>query len=187
VAPATSPGATATTSVWFPPGQWADYFTGKTYTGPSTQNITTDWNTMPVFIKAGGIVPTRTDNVTNDVQNPLTKVTLNVAEGADGSYSLYEDDGQSTVPSQSATTAVRYTETGRRHVLQIAPVHGKFKGQVTHRQWTVAFTNAAAPTEVRIDGVKASEGSWTFDKDRRTLTVTVPTRSVSTATTISYS
>jgi hypothetical protein len=187
VAPATSPGATATTSVWFPPGQWTDYFTGKTYTGPSTQNITTDWNSMPVFIKAGGIVPTRTDNVTNDVQNPLTKVTLNVAEGAGGSYSLYEDDGQSTAPNQSATTAVRYTEAGRDHVLHIAPVRGTFKGQVTDRQWTVAFTNAAAPTTVRIDGVKAPEGSWTFDKNRRTLTVTVPTRSVRTATTISYS
>jgi alpha-glucosidase (family GH31 glycosyl hydrolase) len=187
VAPATSPGATATTSVWFPPGQWTDFFTGRTYTGPSTQNITTDWNSMPVFVKAGGIVPTRTDNVTNDVQNPLTKVTLNVAEGAGGSYSLHEDDGRSTAPNRSATTAVRYTENRRDHVLHIAPVRGTFKSQVTRRQWTVAFTNAAAPTVVHIDGVRVPAANWTFDKDRRTLTVTVPTRSVSTATTISYS
>ena len=46
-----------------------------------TQNVTTDLDTMPVFIKAGAIMPTRTDNVTNDVQNPLTKVTLDVAGG----------------------------------------------------------------------------------------------------------
>ena len=36
VAPVTTPGTTATTSVWFPPGRWTDYFTGKTYSGGTT-------------------------------------------------------------------------------------------------------------------------------------------------------
>jgi alpha-glucosidase (family GH31 glycosyl hydrolase) len=187
VAPATSPGTTATTSVWFPPGRWTDYFTGKTYSGPSTQNITTDWNAMPVFTKAGAIMPTRTDNVTNDVQNPLTKVTLNVTGGAGGSYSLYEDDGESTSATQSATTAVRYTEAAHDHVLHIAPAQGTFSGQVTDRQWTAVFTGATAPTTVRINGVNAAASTWKFDADRHTLTVTVPTRSIRAATTISYS
>ena len=40
----------ATTSVWFPPGDsWTDIFTGKTYRGGTTQNITTTLDTMPVF------------------------------------------------------------------------------------------------------------------------------------------
>jgi Glycosyl hydrolases family 31/Carbohydrate binding module (family 35)/Domain of unknown function (DUF5110)/Carbohydrate binding module (family 6) len=183
VAPATSAGTSATTSVWFPPGRWTDYFSGRSYIGPSVQNVTTDWNSMPVFVKAGGIVPTRTDNVTNDVQNPLTKVTLTVAGGADGSYSLYEDDGHSSAP-KSATTGVRYTE--KTHLLRIAPVRGTYKGQVTDRQWTAVFTDAGAPRTVRINGANAPAGSWKYDADRRTLTVTVPTRSVRAATTINY-
>jgi alpha-glucosidase (family GH31 glycosyl hydrolase) len=77
VAPVTTPGTTATTSVWFPPGSnWTDYFTGQTYTGGTTHDITTDLGSMPVFLKSGGIMTTRTDNVTNDVQNSLTKVTV---------------------------------------------------------------------------------------------------------------
>jgi alpha-glucosidase (family GH31 glycosyl hydrolase) len=183
VAPATSAGTSATTSVWFPPGRWTDYFSGKTYTGPSVQNVTTDWNSMPVFVKAGGIVPTRTDNVANDVQNTLTKVTLTVAGGADGSYSLYEDDGHSSA-TKSATTGVRYTE--KTHLLRIGPVRGTYKGQVTDRQWTAVFTDAGAPRTVRINGANAPAGSWKYDANRRTLTVTVPTRSVRAATTISY-
>jgi alpha-glucosidase (family GH31 glycosyl hydrolase) len=183
VAPATSAGTSATTSVWFPPGRWTDYFSGRTYTGPSVQNVTTDWNSMPVFVKAGGIVPTRADNVTNDVQNPLTKVTLTVAGGADGSYSLYEDDGHSSAP-KSATTGVRYTE--KTHLLRIAPVRGTYKGQVTDRQWTAVFTDAGAPRTVRINGANAPAESWKYDANRRTLTVTVPARSVRAATTISY-
>ncbi|MGH3373424.1 MAG: TIM-barrel domain-containing protein, partial [Actinoallomurus sp.] len=183
VAPATSAGTTATTSVWFPPGRWTDYFTGTTYTGPSTRNVTTDWNSMPVFVKAGGIVPTRTDNVTDDVQNPLTRVTLTVAGGADGAYSLYEDDGRSATGGRSATTAVVSTENG--HVLHIAPVRGTYPGQVTDREWTAVFTGVASPTTVRVDGKPAE--NWTFDPDRHTLTVTVPQRPVRTATTITYS
>ncbi|WP_329259633.1 carbohydrate-binding protein [Actinoallomurus sp. NBC_01490] len=184
VAPATSAGTSSTTSVWFPPGKWTDYFTGKTYTGPAVADVTSDWNAMPVFVKAGGIVPTRTDNVTNDVQNPLNKVTLTVSGGADGMYSLYEDDGRSASP-KSATIRMRYTD--KTHTLRIEPAKGSFSGQVGSRQWTAVFTNANAPSTVRVNGTPAPAGSWKYDPDRRTLTVTVPARSIRTATTISYS
>ncbi|WP_236718101.1 TIM-barrel domain-containing protein [Actinoplanes sp. TFC3] len=53
VAPVTTPGATAATTVWFPPGNtWKDYFTGKTYAGGTTAEITTTLDTMPVFTRA---------------------------------------------------------------------------------------------------------------------------------------
>jgi alpha-glucosidase (family GH31 glycosyl hydrolase) len=74
VAPVTTPGMTATTPVWFPPGSsWTDYFTGQTYAGGTTQDVTADLDAMPVFLRSGGIMTTRTDDVTNDVQNPLTR------------------------------------------------------------------------------------------------------------------
>jgi hypothetical protein len=187
VAPATSRGATATTTVWLPPGsEWTDYFTGKTYPGGTTQQVTTGWNAMPVFIKSGGILATRTDNVTNDVQNPLTKVTLTVAGGADGQFSLYEDDGQSTDPGQSATTAVNYTENGGDHLLRVAPARDSFPGQVDQRQWTIAFHNANAPATVLVDGEAAPATQWSYDASTRTLTVTVPNRSVDHPLTVSY-
>ncbi|GLW34941.1 TIM-barrel domain-containing protein [Actinoplanes regularis] len=52
VAPVTTPGATATTTVWFPPGDtWTDYFTHQVYQGGTTAQITTTLATMPVFVK----------------------------------------------------------------------------------------------------------------------------------------
>ncbi len=52
VAPVTSGGASATTSVWFPPGStWTDYFTGKKYQGGTTAQITSGLDTMPVFTR----------------------------------------------------------------------------------------------------------------------------------------
>ena len=95
VAPVTTPGTgTVSTSVWFPPGSsWTDYFTGQTYAGGTTASVSTGLGSMPVFIKSGGIVTTRTDDVSNDGQNPLTKVTVTVAGGASaasGSFVFYD-------------------------------------------------------------------------------------------------
>jgi hypothetical protein len=58
VAPVTTPGATASTTVWFPPGSsWTDYFTGKRYAGGTTASVTTTLDTMPVFVRSGARKP----------------------------------------------------------------------------------------------------------------------------------
>ncbi|HYZ52720.1 MAG TPA: TIM-barrel domain-containing protein [Streptosporangiaceae bacterium] len=187
VAPVTTPGMTATTSVWFPPGStWTDYFTGQTYAGGTTQDVTTDLGAMPVFLRSGGIMTTRTGNVTNDVQNPLAKVTVTVAGGRSGSFAMYEDNGTTTDLRQSATTRISYTEGGPDHTVRIAPAAGSFTGQVPQRQWTVAFLHATAPTKVTIDGRQVPASSWRWDAATTTLTVTAPAGSVHRPLMISY-
>nr|WP_172832307.1 TIM-barrel domain-containing protein [Nakamurella panacisegetis] len=188
VAPVTTPGTgSVTTNVWFPAGStWTDYFTGKTYAGGTTAAVTTDLSTMPVFIKSGGIMTTRTDNVANDVQNALTKVTVTVAGGANGAYSLYEDNGTTTDTTQSATTAISYTEKAGVSTLNIAAAKGSYAGQVTDRQWTAQFTNADAPKSVSVNGIKLAATAWKYDAATRTVTVTLAPRKANVATTISY-
>ncbi len=183
VAPVTTPGTgSVTTSVWFPPGQWTDYFTGKTYTGPTTADVTTDLDSMPVFTKAGSIVPTRTDHVTNDVQNPLTKVTLDVAAGADGNFSLYEDNGTTTSAHQSATTAIRYTD--RTRTLTIAARHGTYTGAVANRAWTARIHDVGAvPARITVNGTTVTSS---YDPASRTLTIRTPSLPVSRTVTLTY-
>ena len=183
VAPVTTPGSSATTSVWFPPGNsWTDYFTGKTYAGGTTQDVTTDLGTMPVFLRSGGIMTTRTGNVANDVQNPLTKATVTVAGGASGQTALYEDNGTTADLRQSTSTPIRYNDAG--HEVTIGPATGSFAGQVTQRQWTVAFTNATAPSSVTVNGRAVT--SWTWNAGTRTVTVTAPTQSTSQGLVVAY-
>ncbi|MER7694763.1 DUF5110 domain-containing protein, partial [Streptomyces sp. NPDC097610] len=186
VAPVTTPGTTATTSVWFPPGsQWTDYFTGQTYAGGTTQNITAGLDTMPVFVRAGAVVPTRTSNVISNDKAPLTKVTLTVAAGASGSYVLYEDDG-TTGPGHSAVTKIRYQEKGSRSTLTIAPTTGTFHGQVGKRQWAVSLMGTTPPSTVRVGGARLSPHAYHFDNTTRTLTLTLPPRSVRTPVTVTW-
>jgi Glycosyl hydrolases family 31/Carbohydrate binding module (family 35)/Carbohydrate binding module (family 6)/Domain of unknown function (DUF5110) len=182
VAPVTTPGTTATTRVWFPAGSsWTDWFTGKTYAGGTTQDITSGLDTMPVFVKAGGIVTTRTNAVANDAQNPLTDVTITVGSagpknGPANSYSLYEDDGTSTDRSQSSTTAIRTSKDGDRSIVHVSAPVGKFAGQVTDRTWTVRFLDAHQPTSVMLNGAPVPGSSWTFDAASHVLTVKLAKR-----------
>lgn len=186
VAPAATPGNPTSTSVWFPPGAWTDYFSGLTYAGNATRSVTTDLNAMPVFLKAGGMLVTRSDNAPNDVQNPMKSLTVTLATGAKGRFTLFEDDGRNPKLSQSASTAMAYDEAGADHSLVIKPADGSFAGQVTQRSWTVVFMNASAPGSVTLDGVAVPPGDWSHDQASRRLTVKVPQRSVLKATTVAY-
>jgi glycosyl hydrolase family 31/carbohydrate binding protein with CBM6 domain/uncharacterized protein DUF5110 len=171
VAPVTSPGTSSTTSVWFPPGQWTDYFTGKSYAGGTTQQVTSDLGTMPVFVRAGGITVTRTADVPNDVQSPLNRATVTVAPGAPGSFSLYEDNGTSS--KNSSTTRITYTERRGAHTVTVEPTRGR--SQVASREWTVKFLGVpSAPSRVRVGEGWAPSQSWKWDAATQTLTVTAP-------------
>ncbi len=190
VAPVTTPGTSTTTPVWFPPGRWTDYFTGHTYTAPAggaTHDVTTTLDTMPVFVRAGGIVTTRSENVASDARHPLNKVGVTVAAGASGSFSLYEDDGVGPVSKRAAATHLRFTEHNGSHLLKIAPAEGSFTSQVSRREWTVSFLGVDhAPARLTLNGKATAASAWRWDSDTHTLSVTVPSQSIRKAATVMY-
>ena len=186
----------ATRSVWFPAGDsWTDWFTGTTYQGGTTADVTTDLTTMPVFVRSGGIVPTRSHHVANDAA-PLDAVTVTVATGADGTFALHEDSGEgqptaaassARAAGNSASTTMRFTQQADGGTLDIAPADGSFTGQVRDRSWTATFTDADRPASVTIDGAPVAASGWTYDADSRTITVPVAERSVTDRTIVRYS
>ncbi|MEV4507412.1 TIM-barrel domain-containing protein [Dactylosporangium sp. NPDC049525] len=173
VAPVTDPGtADVPTKVWFPPGTWTDWFTGRSYTGPGVQTVTTDLGTMPVFQRAGGILPTRTDDVPNASASPMEQVTLDVATGANGEFRLYEDagEGHGYQAGEFAWTTVRY-DGG----VTIGAREGTFPGAVATRAWTVRLHAVdKAPSRVTLNGTDMDGGAWSFDADTRTVTIQTP-------------
>ncbi|HEY3558688.1 MAG TPA: ricin-type beta-trefoil lectin domain protein [Kribbella sp.] len=186
VAPITTAnsGGQGSTSVWVPPGTWTDYFTGTTYTGPATVTMTAPLSRMPVLVKAGGIVTTRTDYVDNQVERVLDRLTVNVAAGASGSYSLYQDAGEGTgyQRGESSTTALSWNDAAR--TLTIDPTAGSYPGAATARAYTLRLSNSAAPTAVMVDGRQLPETAWSYNSDSRTVTVTTDKLAVTSAHTI---
>jgi hypothetical protein len=188
VAPITSPNdgnGNGSVAVWVPPGSWTDYFTGATYTGPANVTMTAPLSRMPVLVRAGGIVPTRTDYVDNQAAGgPLTKVTVNVAAGADGSFGLYSDagEGYGYRSGQSTTTPLSWNDGS--HTLTIGAVNGSFPGAPTARSYTLRLSNSAAPTAVLVDGRRVPETAWAYNPGRRIVTVVTDALPVGSAHTV---
>ncbi|MBM9509258.1 ricin-type beta-trefoil lectin domain protein [Actinacidiphila acididurans] len=170
-------------SVWVPPGTWTDYFTGRSYTGPATVTITDPLNQMPVLLRSGGILTTRADYAQN-TSKPLTALTVNVAAGADGSFSLYSDAGEGSgwTSGQSSTAPLSWSDTAR--TLTIGAQSGSWTGAPTSRSYTLRLSNANAPTAVSVDGTQVPETDWSWNPNRRTVTVTTAALPLNSAHTV---
>ena len=78
--------------VYLPDGVWYDFFSGRRYSGNKVFTAYRDIDSMPVFVKMGGIIPMANLVNVNDTENP-EKLKVKVFAGASGSFEMYEDDG----------------------------------------------------------------------------------------------
>jgi hypothetical protein len=91
----------AKTDVWLPEGRWTDIFTGRIYQGNQWVTMHRDLDSIPVLAREGAIVPVYRNSDNNDLSldQPLD---IHIWRG-NGSFDLYEDDGE--------TNDCRYTIT----------------------------------------------------------------------------
>lgn len=80
--------------VWLPKGMWFDFFNGLKYGGDTTLSVFRDETRIPVFAKAGAIVPLNPNYMADINQLPEVLKVL-IFPGASNEYVLYEHlDGQ---------------------------------------------------------------------------------------------
>jgi alpha-glucosidase/alpha-D-xyloside xylohydrolase len=93
VAPVVKKGAVERT-LYLPAGRWFDYWdeTGAAIEGGREITRPVDLATMPLYVRAGAIVPHGPqENYTEE--KPNDPLTIRVYPGADGRFTLIEDDG----------------------------------------------------------------------------------------------
>lgn len=86
----------AKADVWLPDGIFVDWFTGFVYKGGKKFEAFRPLNQMPLFIKAGGIVPMQSHEKGDNTLGLKTDLEVTVAAGGNGSFTMFEDDGEST-------------------------------------------------------------------------------------------
>ncbi|WP_243076249.1 glycoside hydrolase family 31 protein [Microbacterium sp. SS28] len=138
VAPITSPrdGVTLLGSVraWLPPGTWTDVHSGQVLQGGRTIDLHRDLDSIPVLLKAGGIIPLASEDETDAAAHPAA-FDLVIAAGADGSFTLVEDDGE--LEGSSVRTVVSWSQASGE--LRIGPAEGPDGIVPPMRTWTVTF------------------------------------------------
>jgi hypothetical protein len=185
VDPVTTPGNVATTTVWFPPGRWTDWFTGATFTGPSTQTLAVPLNRMPVFVKAGGIVPLQPSSGHAQAAGSAP-LTLRVFAGASGKYTMYDDAGTGLgyTHGQYTDTPISYASGAGSSTVVIDPARGSYPGEPSGRQYTVDLVDVSNPDTVLVDGKQLSPSAWSYDSATHTAQVPLGTVPVGGTTTV---
>ena len=152
VAPVTTPGNVATETVWLPPGRWVDWFTGATFDGPSKQTLTVPLDRMPVFVKAGGIVPEQPGTL--NVAAAGKPLTVRVFSGARGQFSLYSDAGSGLGYQHGQDTLTQITNEPGAASSTVTSV-----GLTAPQGWTVTPATARSVPSV-AEGSSATQ-NWT--------------------------
>lgn len=148
VAPVGVPGDPAVKRVWFPPGEWADVFTGDRHTGPAEKDLQVPLHRMPVFARIGAVLPLHPAGARPEAGGPLL---LRVFAGADGRTVLYEDDSTpAATAGRGARTELLWSEGDG--VLAVGPREGALPGGAPRRGIVVRIDGVAEPRMVTAGG-----------------------------------
>jgi len=133
-------------SVYLPAGtRWYDFYTGRSYEGGQTITADAPYERIPLFVRAGSIVPTGPAIQYTD-QDPRGPITLNVYTGTDGSTSVYNDDGTSRqyLNGRYARIPLRWDEKTRS--LWIGPREGAaYAGMPASRRINIRWIKPGTP------------------------------------------
>jgi alpha-D-xyloside xylohydrolase len=137
VAPVTTYQA-ANRSVYLPstPGGWYLFWTGAAAAGGASVQAPAPFDAMPVYVRAGSIVPLGPDlQYTNE--KPADPITLYVYAGADGAFTLYEDQGTTYDYETLAFSQIALKWTDATKTLSIGARAGSFTGMLASRTFQV--------------------------------------------------
>jgi alpha-glucosidase/alpha-D-xyloside xylohydrolase len=119
IAPVYQKGATSR-SVYLPSGDWYDWWTNERAPGGRIVTRTVDLATMPIYVRAGAIIPV--DPIRQYTSQQVSEpTTLRIYRGANGQYTLYDDDGVSQAYLQHRGTWTRLTWNDGTGVLALEP------------------------------------------------------------------
>ena len=131
-------------TVYLPPPTWYDFWTGKRLAGGRTMEASAPYDRIPLYVRAGSILPVGPELQYAD-EKPADPITLVVYAGADGRFSLYEDDGASYgyERGQFARIPLRWDERSR--TLVIGRREGSFPGMLERRSFQLVFVSQDRP------------------------------------------
>ncbi len=138
-------------SVYLPESKgWYDLYSGKYLEGGQTINASAPYSRMPIFVKAGSILPFGPE-IQYTGQKPNNPITLFVYTGADGHFTLYEDDGTTYNYEKGQYTDIPITYNEQDHSLTIGKREGSFPGTIQERTFRVVWLSRDHPAKLNFE------------------------------------
>lgn len=169
----------AKVTTWLPEGMWVDFFTGMVYQGGRMIDLWRGVEDMPVLMKAGAIVPMKDmTDYDSSTDNPKA-MEVRVFPAEDGTFTLWEDQGDTPVDKEENWVATQLTFTGgEEDTFTIGKALGNVSVIPESRSWKVVFMGVEkACCKVTADGEEVAV-KVSYDKAIAALTVEVPETAV---------
>ena len=133
---------------------WYDFWTGARLAGGKTIDAPAPYDALPLYVKAGSIVPIGPDLQYTE-EKAADPITLYVYTGADGAFTLYEDDGVTYGYEKGAFARIPIRWDDGKSTLTIGRREGSFPGMLNERTFDVVLVSRKKPAgfsfEARAD------------------------------------
>lgn len=135
-------------AVYLPEGTWYDFYTSKIV---KSKLADAPYERIPLFVRGGSILPVGPSIEYTD-ERPADLITIYVYAGANGTFTLYEDEGTNYnyEKEQFATIPLHYDDTS--HTLTIGSRNGSFPGMLQQRRFRVVFVEGTTPHSFEPNG-----------------------------------
>ena len=123
--------------IYFPQSaDWYDFYTGRLQEGGVKKTVDAPYERIPLFVRAGSIIPFGPEIQYTD-EKPADPIRLYVYQGADASFTLYEDEGTNYNYEQGAYTTIPLNYDEATRSLVIGEREGSFEGMLQERTFEI--------------------------------------------------
>ena len=124
---------------------WYDFWTNKQYKGGQTLTLETSFDRVPMFVRAGSILPLGPE-MQYVGEKAWDNLEIRVYPGADGTFTLYEDEGDSYNYEKGVYSTISFSWSDKGRTLTIGQRQGEYPGMLKTRQFTIVLPNGSQKT-----------------------------------------
>jgi len=143
--PITSAGVTKRT-VYLPAGTWYDFWTGMQYKGSQTINTDAPIDKIPVFVKAGSIIPMGPEIMY--ANQSVDTIEVRVYRGANGNFTLYEDEGDTYNYEKGSYSVIPFSYNEASKELTIGDKTGSYKNMPENHNFKIIWVDVKHGTGI---------------------------------------
>jgi len=140
VSPVTEPQATSRW-LYLPRTKWYDFWSGSPVEGGLEVDAPAPVDRIPLDVRAGSIVPLGPEMEYADAK-PADPIELRVYRGADGDFTLYEDESDNYDYEKGAFATILIHWDDAKQQLEIGARQGSFPGMLQRRTFNLVWVRA---------------------------------------------
>lgn len=133
--------------------KWFDFWTNKQYNGGQKIDIQTTFDKIPLFVKAGSIIPFGPD-VQYVKEKTWDDIEIRIYPGADAKFVFYEDEGDNYNYENGAYTEIEFSWNDKTQSLTIGSRNGSYNGMIQDRIFRVKNVSNGKIAEIKYTGKK---------------------------------